>query len=87
MTIGRGGELILTAPVKCPRQQIERVALAKRFWIYTKLAENELLFRPTPPKGFMNGEGFYSLGRSYRLLVVGDASLPTLSLSRGETRS
>ena len=43
ITIDRGGDLILTAPPDCSREQIERIAHDKQFWIYTKLAEKELL--------------------------------------------
>jgi hypothetical protein len=34
---------------------------------YQRLAEKESLVRPQPEKQFVSGEGFYYLGRSYRL--------------------
>jgi predicted metal-dependent hydrolase len=87
ITIDRDGALILTAPIDCPLELIERTARDKQFWIYTKLAEKELLFKPGKTKEFVNGEGFYYLGRSYRLLLVGsspsDASVPALCLHHG----
>jgi predicted metal-dependent hydrolase len=42
----------------------------KRFWVYTKLAEKEMLLRPGRRREFVDGEGFLYLGRSYRLRVV-----------------
>ncbi len=85
ITIDRGGELILTAPDDCPLPQIERIAHEKRFWIYTKLAEKAMLMRPVRAKEYVNGEGFYYLGRSYRLMLV-DSSIeehPSLRFHQG----
>jgi predicted metal-dependent hydrolase len=70
ITIERDGELTLTAPADCPLELIERIAQEKSFWIHTKLAEKQLLLQPAPEKEFVTGEGFYYLGRSYRLLLV-----------------
>jgi predicted metal-dependent hydrolase len=70
ITVDRDGSLILRAPVECPSEQIKRVAREKLFWTYTKLAEKKLLFRPPRPKKFIDGEGFYYLGESYRLLLT-----------------
>lgn len=70
ITVDRDGTLILRAPIGCPTKLLERVAKEKLLWTYTKLAEKKLLFRPTRPKKFIDGEGFYYLGDSYRLLLV-----------------
>ena len=83
ITIERGGELILTAPSDCPLDVIERIAEEKRFWIYTKLAEKELLFTHYTEKEYVNGEGFYYLGRSYRLLIVSASVSAPLRLHQG----
>jgi predicted metal-dependent hydrolase len=87
ITVERNGELILTAPPDCSLVLIEQVARDKRFWIYTKLAEKELLCQPPPEREYVSGEGFYYLGRSYRLLLVEpDDSLPVLQLQQGRFR-
>jgi predicted metal-dependent hydrolase len=86
ITIERGGELILTAPEQCPREQIEQVAQEKRLWVYTKLAQKELLSPPAKPKEYVNGEGFSYLGRNYRLRLVEspeEARMPALRLQGG----
>lgn len=70
ITIERDGVLLLTAPFNCPMDIIERTAQEKQFWIYTKLAEKNLLAKPQIKKDFVTGEGFYYLGRSYRLLLT-----------------
>jgi predicted metal-dependent hydrolase len=85
LTLDRDGALLLHAPAETPLAEVEAFARAKRFWIYTKLAEKELLLPPAQPKEFVSGEGFYYLGRSYRLLLVdpGDAVLPPLRFYQG----
>jgi predicted metal-dependent hydrolase len=70
ITIERNGTLVLAAPADCPLERIEQIAKEKRFWIYTKLAEKEMLFKPQRSKEYVTGEGFYYLGRSYRLSLI-----------------
>ncbi len=85
ITVDRGGELVLSAPEPCPRSLMEDFVRDKRFWIYTKLAEKDLLARPVGQKQMVSGEGFPYLGRSYRLLLVERQAVP-LSLERGRFR-
>ena len=74
ISIGRDGELVVNAPVDCSVDQIRRIVTQKSFWIYARLAEKELILGQSKPKEFVSGEGFYYLGRSYRLLLVEPAS-------------
>lgn len=74
--VDRQGELTLAVPTECSRARIERFARERKFWVYTKLAEKERLFKPRSPKDFTEGEGFLYLGRSYRLKYVQDQSEP-----------
>jgi predicted metal-dependent hydrolase len=68
--VDRHGELTLSAPASCSLKRIEKFARERKFWVYTKLAEKDRLFKPRPPKEFVEGEGFLYLGRSYRLKFV-----------------
>lgn len=70
ITVDRDGSLILHAPIESSSTLLARVAEEKLLWTYTKLSEKKLLFRPTRPKKFIDGEGFYYLGESYRLLLI-----------------
>ena len=70
ITVDRGGELILYAPEDCPLDIIRETVNEKRFWIYTKLAQKEMLLSPGRKREFVSGEGFLYLGRSYRLRLV-----------------
>lgn len=83
--VDRNGELIMAAPEGLPTSELEAFAREKRFWVYTKLAEKEALKRPTRTKEFVSGEGFWYLGRSYRLLLVDEQDRP-LKLSSGRFR-
>ncbi len=70
ITVEREGDLSVAIPEKADLARVEAVVRAKLFWVFTKLAEKALLFRPVPEKEYISGEGFFYLGRSYRLLLV-----------------
>jgi predicted metal-dependent hydrolase len=76
ITVDRGGELILTAPERCARDVMEKFVREKRFWIYQKLAEKDMLAPAASKKQYVSGEGLYYLGRSYRLLLVDSQDVP-----------
>lgn len=82
ITVERGGSLLLSAPSGVDESSMRAFVNEKRFWIYTKLAEKELLRRVVPRKEFVGGEGFLYLGRSYRLKLVDVQDVP-LKFSAG----
>jgi predicted metal-dependent hydrolase len=85
VTVDRDGSLILSAPADCPIEQIEQIAREKQLWVYKKLMQRELLALHGRTREFITGEGFWYLGRSYRLQLVDPSELgvPTLRLYRG----
>lgn len=70
ITVDRDGSLTIDAPADMPRDQIEQAVRDRRFAIYSKVAEKELLLQEPAPKRYVSGEGFYYLGRSYRLELI-----------------
>ena len=70
ITVERDGSLVLSAPESASLDDLEKVVNAKKTWIYTKIAEKMPLVQSAPKKEFVSGEGFFYLGRSYRLKVV-----------------
>jgi len=82
ITVGRTGELILSAPPDVGIYQLRDFVNEKRFWVYTKLAEKDRLQRRVPRKEFVAGEGFLYLGRSHRLKIVDNQHAP-LKLANG----
>jgi len=85
ITVDRDGELILFAPPGCDVTTLEGFVRDKRFWIYRKLAEKDLLRTPIVEKRYVTGEGFPYLGRSFRLLLVDEQTVP-LKLTEGRFR-
>jgi len=85
ITVDRDGSLVLSMPEDCPLEEGRAFAEEKQFWVYTKLAKKELLRRPTRAKAYVQGEGHYYLGRSYRLRLVDDegTETPPLRLYQG----
>lgn len=77
ITVDRGGELILSIPLDFPINNLEKFVHEKRFWIYEKLAQKEVLLNSGRKREFVNGEGFLYLGKSYRLrfIITQDAPL------------
>jgi predicted metal-dependent hydrolase len=82
LTVDRNGELILFAPSECSPDRLSDFVQEKRFWIYGKLAEKELVRVPPASKEYVTGEGFPYLGRSHRLQLVDDQRVP-VKLERG----
>jgi len=87
VSIDRDGSLIIAAPASCTSREIEETAGTKRLWVHKKLAERELLLRPAREKEYVDGEGFWYFGRSYRLLLreptVNGNPIPALRLHQG----
>jgi hypothetical protein len=72
------GRLIVRAPESIPDQQIEDIIDTKRPWIYRNLTEWKDLNSKRVLREYRNGEGFFYLGRSYRLSLVTDQKEPLL---------
>ena len=87
IVIDRQGELKFFAPEDCDSQEMEAFVVEKRPWIFEKLAEKERLNPPRKPPEYVNGEGFFYLGRSHRLQLVEDERQQVpLKLSQGSFR-
>ena len=75
--IERDDQLVLLTPPKVPLDKLEKIINQRRFWIVSKLLKKESIKKPpTEQKTYLPGEGFYYLGRSYRLKLVDTAQQP-----------
>ena len=84
ITIDRDGGLILACPPNIPEEERKAFIQEKLVWIYTKLQEKAKLATATVTKEYVNGEGFYYLGKDYRLKIVpADSQKFSLRLYRG----
>jgi predicted metal-dependent hydrolase len=70
ITVERDGQLILASHPEVPIETLEKIVNDKRYWIYSKLLKKEFLNPTVGVKEYVCGEGFYYLGRSYRLKLV-----------------
>ncbi len=70
ITVGRTGELVLSAPPGVADVQLREFVMRKRLWVYKQLARKEALQHVVQRKIFTDGEGFTYLGRSHRLRLV-----------------
>jgi predicted metal-dependent hydrolase len=80
ITVDRDGSLLLHAPAGCDPETLAMWAYTKRRWVYSKLAEKDLLLSARPAREFATGEGFAYLGRNHRLQL---ADVPKVKLERG----
>lgn len=68
--VDRDGSLVLASPPGTAVGALESFVADNIVWIHTKLLEKEAQARPQARKEYVSGEGFFYLGRSYRLKVV-----------------
>jgi len=76
ITVGRAGELVLSAPPEVPEAALRDFAHRKRLWVYKQLALKDAQAPGPRPKAFVDGEGFVYLGRTYRLRLVPALDVP-----------
>uniref|UniRef100_A0A7C4CDT1 M48 family peptidase n=1 Tax=candidate division WOR-3 bacterium TaxID=2052148 RepID=A0A7C4CDT1_UNCW3 len=81
ISVERDGALVVAAPEWLPIEAVKRVVSSRSLWIYSKLAEKERLRAPESRKEYVSGEGFWYLGRRYRLRLVGNDGGPVLQKS------
>ena len=81
--VERDASLVLKAPPGVSAERATQFVIAKRQWIYRKLAEKDALTGPPIVKQFVEGEGFAYLGRSYRLTLTEGDGTRRVRLERG----
>jgi predicted metal-dependent hydrolase len=82
LTVERDATLTAAVPPETNEAILAKAIAAKRPWLYAKLRERAETGTLRSPREFVTGEGFPYLGRSYRLLLVGEAERP-VRLHRG----
>ncbi len=80
--IERDGSISVLVPNKLSHAEIENILEKKRYKIYSHLAEWEDANTSKVYREFVSGEGFYYLGRTYKLEIV-DAQDAPLKLKNG----
>ena len=77
LIVDRFGDLVINVPQALPHAEIESIVRRKQEWIYTKIGQKEIVLSASGNKEYVTGEGFYYLGKKYRLkLFEPDATTP-----------
>ncbi len=81
LTVERDGSVVALVPALAKEVDVIRHIRSRELWMHNALGKREAHTDTPPTKSFVTGEGFYYLGRSYRLRVVklpgiGDKTLP-----------
>jgi len=76
--VERDGSILVRAPERLTDDRIHDIVESKRYWIYKTLAAWRGLNASRVFREYRNGEGFFYLGRSYRLALVMDQDAPIL---------
>lgn len=83
LAIDRDGCIMLYAPAATDVFELEKLVKERLIWIYQKLGRKDEELHQLPKKEYVSGEGFYYLGRKYRLKVVDDPLVSTLKFRNG----
>ncbi|HLA29145.1 MAG TPA: SprT family zinc-dependent metalloprotease [Syntrophales bacterium] len=70
ISVERNGTVTVSAPNKTDIQAIEQFIKSKGLWLRQKLAHKSETNREKIKRGFVNGQGFLYLGKSYRLKIM-----------------
>lgn len=76
LIVQRDGRLVVRAPIDATDEQILTVVQKKNGWIHSKQEAVLSTYPQVVEKEFVNGEGFWYLGTSYRLRIVDNAGHP-----------
>ncbi len=80
--IERDGSVSVLVPEQSTEEEIETMLEQKLYQIYSHLAQWEDANAKRVYREFVNGEGFYYLGRNYKLEIVAEQDVP-LKLKNG----
>lgn len=72
LTVDRNGSVVIAVPDHLKETEIQKIVRGKQMWIYSALGRKEATHKGPPPKEYVSGEGFFYLGKKYRLKVVRD---------------
>ena len=75
LIVQRDGSLTVRAPLRASEKDINRIVEKKAEWIKAKQKLVKSVYPVAKPKEFVNGEGFWYLGKIHRLSIVDDEIL------------
>ncbi|MGW2382427.1 M48 family metallopeptidase [Streptomyces sp. NPDC001658] len=85
VTVERDARIVAAVPPEADRGALESLIRTRLPWLYAKVRDREVEAEQRPSRRFVDGEGFYYLGRSYRLKVADEMPHP-VALVAGRLR-
>jgi hypothetical protein len=82
LEVKRDGSLVVRAPLRATRAQVEALVNQKGDWIKAKQELVKSLYPPASPRRYVDGEEFLYLGQSYRLAIVDGGAEPLVLSDR-----
>ncbi|MGA5115734.1 M48 family metallopeptidase [Streptomyces pseudogriseolus] len=82
VTVERDARIVAAVPPGADREALENLLRTRLPWLYSKVRSREADEENRPRRRFVDGEGFFYMGRSYRLKIVAEASHP-VALTQG----
>jgi len=76
LTVERDARVTATVPAGLDAARLTAAVKSRHGWIYDKLEQRARDVAVRPAKELVTGEGFYYLGRGYRLKLVDEAPTP-----------
>ncbi|MFF1777638.1 M48 family metallopeptidase [Streptomyces virginiae] len=76
VTVERDARIVAAVPHKTDRDALASLIRTRLPWLYSKVRDREAEAAQRPSRRFVDGEGFYYLGRSYRLKIIDGAPRP-----------
>jgi predicted metal-dependent hydrolase len=80
LIVERDGRLVVRAPIRVKDEKILEFVNQKEKWILNKQEKAKALYPPFAPKEYVNGEGFWYLGKTHPLQWT-ENQKPLLSLN------
>jgi len=80
LIVQRDGRLTVRAPLRASERDIRAVVEKKADWIHAKQELVKSVYPVAKPKEYVNGEGFWYLGKIHRLSIV-EEEIPLLNLN------
>lgn len=70
LIVDRHGDIVISVPQPLPQDEIHRICKQKQVWLYQTLNRKQQSLSFPEAKKYVTGEGFYYLGRKYRLKLL-----------------
>jgi hypothetical protein len=74
LTVERDGSVVVAAPDRFGDEEVEKLVRSRLVNLHSHIARKREILSNQPVKEYVTGEGFYYLGRKYRLKLVDDGT-------------